>query len=114
MTSPDAQSFEDQRSVRQWRASFAQFWHGGAPEPGAFEALERFVEFCGSGPDEIIDDVLRPEEGGNRLMLRTRARRKYMSLIEEFELKEGSRQTANGVRSFMIHNGVAMNPGILR
>ena len=36
-----------------------------------------------------------------------------VDLIEEFEQREGSRQRANYVRSFFIHNGVAMNPNIL-
>jgi hypothetical protein len=114
MTSSTQQTLEDYQSVHQWRSSYARFWRGGSPEPEAFAALERFVTFCEATPDEIINEVLRAEDEGNRFMLRTRARRKYMGLIEQFEEQEGSRRIANGVRSFMIHNGIAMNPGILR
>lgn len=109
----DLEALDQYQSVQQWRASFARFWHGGEPEPAAFDALARFVAVNNVSPDEIIEAVLRSKEGGD-LMLRTRARRKWMGLIQEFEDAEGSRDAANGVRSFMIHNGVAMNPPILR
>ncbi len=46
-------------------------------------------------------------------MLRTRARRQYLDLIEQFEARSKSRDQANVARSFLIHNGIAMNPGIL-
>jgi hypothetical protein len=111
--SADAAALEDFRSIQQWRQSFARFWRGGEPEQAAFEALARFVAVNEVTPDEIIDQVLRSKESGD-LMLRTRARRKWMGLIQEFEDAEQSRDAANGVRSFMIHNGVAMNPPILR
>ncbi len=104
----------DYASVREWRSSFCNFWRSEAPPEEAMRALERFVASCGSSPDEIIDEVLKPQPSGEGLMLRTRARRKYMRLIEQFEEQEGSREVANYVRSFMIHNGVAMNPSILK
>lgn len=104
----------DYASVRTWHASFRNFWRSEAPTDEAMQALERFVASCGSTPDEIIDEVLKQQPSGEGLMLRTRARRKYMQLIEEFEQQEGSREVANYVRSFMIHNGVAMNPSILK
>lgn len=119
-SSTDVEALDDYSSVKQWRSSFARFWRGGEPEPAAFEALARFVAVNNVSPDEIIESVLRAE-GADRFMLRTRARRKWMGLIREFEDDEGSRDAANGgrdaangVRSFMIHNGVAMNPPILR
>jgi hypothetical protein len=37
-----------------------------------------------------------------------------MRLIDEFEAEHGGRASGNSVRSFFIHNGVAMNPSILR
>lgn len=112
MTS-ETPSLEQTRSVDQWRKSFAEFWRGGRLDEEALPTLGRFIEFCGMSADEMIDDVLRTSEGSTQLVLRTSARRKYVDLIEEFEQREGSRQRANYVRSFFIHNGVAMNPNIL-
>lgn len=112
MTS-ETPSLEETRAVDQWQKSFAEFWRGGRLEADALPTLGRFIEFCGMSADEIIDDVLRSSGGGTQLVLRTSARRKYVDLIEEFEQREGSRQTANYIRSFFIHNGVAMNPNIL-
>jgi hypothetical protein len=101
-------------SVRQWAASYQQSWHAPLPEVEALDALRRFVAMCGTEPDAIVDEVLRPGPRGEGLVLRTRARRKYMQLIDEFEQREGSRRIANYVRSFLIHNGVAMNPEALK
>lgn len=99
-------------SVRQWWTSYQQFWRSGPPPGEALDALRRFTAAMGCEPDEIVDEVLRPEASGDGLMLRTRARRKYMDLVAQFEAREGSREAANFVRSFMIHNGIAMSPGI--
>ncbi len=101
-------------SVKQWWGSYQQFWRGGAPPAEALDALRKFVRKTGFEPDEIVEEVLKPQASGEGLMLRTRARRKYMELLAEFEESEGSRETANYVRSFMIHNGIAISPGIQR
>lgn len=108
------QSLLDSPAVKQWRESYQQFWRSGPPPDETLESLQRFIDGCEQQPDEIVDEVLRPAPSGEGLMMRIRARRKYMQLIDEFEQREGSRETANHVRSFMIHNGIAMSPGILR
>jgi hypothetical protein len=120
-TAPDAAATEsaaarpmdEYASVREWDASFRHFWRSEAPPAAWKDALARFVASCGADPDAIINEVLQPAPSGEGVLLRTRARRKYVQLIEEFERAEG-RQAANAVRSFMIHNGVAMAPSILR
>lgn len=109
----NGRAIDGYQSVAEWEKSFRSFWRTDGPPPEWKAALERFVSFCEVEPDDIIDEVLRPAPTGEGLLLRTRARRKYVRLIEEFEEQE-DRFTANGVRSFMIHNGVAMTPTILR
>jgi nitroreductase len=104
---------EEYTTVRDWAFSFSNFWRAPAPAMEAHAALEQFCRFCGSEPDAIIDEILRPEPSGEGLQLRTRARRKWVEIIDDFEGHVG-RERANYVRSFMIHNGVAMNPSILR
>lgn len=104
----------DYDSVRIWLAGYAEYWGGTEVEPEALEALGQFCQMLDHDPDNIIGECLRPEPSGEGLMLRTRARRRYIERIAEFEAQEGSRQKGNAVRSFFIHNGVAMNPSILK
>ena len=76
--------------------------------------LERACAFMDSDPDAMVGECLRPAKVGEGLVLRVRARRKYIDLIAAFEQQEGSRDAGNAVRSFFIHNGVAMTPSALR
>lgn len=101
-------------TVRVWLFSYQESWRSKLSEDAALGTLAKFVQFCGTEPDAIIAEVLQPLSSGDGMVLRTRGRRKYMKLIDEFEQREGSREVANYVRSFMIHNGVAMNPTILK
>ena len=103
----------DYASVGEWRKSVSKFWRATPPPDDWLETLEAFCRFAGTNPDAIIDEILSPEPTGEGLRLRTRARRKWVELINEFEGYVG-REKANHVRSFVIHNGVAMNPSILR
>ncbi len=103
----------DYASVGEWRKSVSKFWRATPPPDDWLETLEAFCRFAGTNPDAIIDEILSPEPTGEGLRLRTRARRKWVELINEFEGYVG-RDKANHVRSFVIHNGVAMNPSILR
>lgn len=102
-------------STRRWLASRTVLWGSGADkgkEQELIATLARFCEKAGKAPDEIIDECLRRSPEGGPFVLRTRARREYIDLIANFEA-ETDRDTANVVRSFFIHNGVAMNPSVL-
>ena len=103
----------DYASVGEWRKSVSKFWRATPPPDDWLQTLEAFCRFAGTNPDAIIDEILSPEPTGEGLLLRTRARRKWVELIDEFEGYVG-REKANHIRSFVIHNGVAMNPSILR
>ena len=103
----------DYASVDEWRKSVSKFWRATPPPDDWLETLEAFCRFAGTNPDAIIDEILSPAPTGEGLLLRTRARRKWVELIDEFEGYVG-REKANHIRSFVIHNGVAMNPSILR
>ena len=103
----------DYASVGEWRKSVSKFWRATPPPDDWLETLEAFCRFAGTNPDAIIDEILSPAPTGEGLLLRTRARRKWVDLIDEFEGYVG-REKANHVRSFVIHNGVAMNPSVLR
>lgn len=104
---------DEYQTVQEWNFSFRNFWDDGDVPREWIDVLARFVDSCDMDPDSIIDEVLKPQPTGEGVLLRTRTRRKYVQLIDEFEVREG-RAAANAVRSFMIHNGVAMTPSILR
>ncbi len=108
------EQISDYDSVQTWFNSHNEYWEGSEVEPEAVNAVRKFCEMVGSDPDSIIGECLRPRPSGEELMMRTRARRKYIESILEFEAQENSRAKANAVRSFFIHNGVAMNPSIVK
>lgn len=107
------QPIEKFPSVQVWRESYQSFWGERLPQE-ALQTLQRFCAMIGEDPDSMVNACLRPQGEGSRFLLSTRARRRYMEQIDAFEHQERSRERANFVRSFFIHNGVAMNPPILR
>jgi|SRR5581483_339205 len=68
--------------------------------------LEEFCRFCGETPDAIIASLFRPTDDGPRINLKRR--RQIIEWIDSFEREHGGRATGNLIRSFLIHNGVAM------
>ncbi|MFN8618352.1 MAG: hypothetical protein U0837_14760 [Dehalococcoidia bacterium] len=100
-------------SVHRWMASRLGLWGRSSVTENLVETLAVFCNSLGLTPDEMIDDCLKPGKDREVFTLRTKARRKYIDEIDRFELASGSRDEANIVRSFFIHNGVAMNPSIL-
>ncbi len=109
----DVAAVRSSEATRAWLSSRAAYWGPGASQAGFVETLAEFCEFAGKMPDEILSECLRPSKEGGALVLRVRARRQYIDAIERFEAQTGSRKAANVVRSFLIYNGVAMNPSIL-
>ena len=108
------QQIRDYDTVRVWLSSHTEYWEGSEVKPESLEAVEQFCQMLNSDPDSMISECLRPQPSGEELMMRTRARRKYIENILEFEAREDSRAKGNAVRSFFIHNGVAMNPSIVK
>lgn len=106
--------FGNQESVRRWFDSRAGLWGPGSSDDGLLDWLEQFCTKVERQPNELIDECLRAATDSDSLVLRTRARRRYIDAIAQFELDNASRDAANVVRSFFIHNGVAMNPTVLR
>ncbi len=103
---------ESYLSVATWKASYSRYW-GEPLGPLMLEGLSRFCKQVGADPDQIVDECLPQANSGEGVLLRTKARRKYIEAVDRFEDGAG-RQTANTVRSFLVHNGVAMSPGVLR
>jgi hypothetical protein len=112
----DNEGVRTAESTRRWLASRAVLWGSAANKGKEEELIATLAAFCESvqkSPDGMIDECLRRSTEGGPFVLRTRARREYIGLIGKFEEETGSRDTANVIRSFFIHNGVAMNPSVL-
>ena len=102
-------------TTRRWLASRLALWRRETgEEEQMLAALAEFCETVGKNPDELVDECLRRSAESGAYVLRTQARRRYIDRIDQFEADVGSRDAANAVRSFFIHNGVAMNPSILK
>lgn len=109
-------SIDDARnneSTRRWLASLLDLWGPSGLTPALVETLAAFCTIVEKTPDEIIAECLRAKTDSDTFVLRTRARKRFMEAIDQFEATVASRDRANVVRSFFIHNGVAMNPHIL-
>jgi hypothetical protein len=106
-------SIQTYESTRRWLASRASLWGSRGDSEEIMEILAQFCEIAGKNPDDMVDECLRRSIEGGPFVLRTRARKEYIERIERFEADTGSRDAANAVRSFFIHNGVAMSPSIL-
>jgi hypothetical protein len=115
MTPPLERPIEEYQRVKVWLDDFEKSWGGGQDQSAVeLPALEAFCEFVGKDPDAVIADLLTPVEGGYE-KIRYKARHRYIQLISEFEATNpGGRQAGNAVRSFLIHNGVAVGTRILR
>jgi hypothetical protein len=112
----NATAIHTAEATRRWLASRVVLWGEDTEKGKSDPLLATLADFCeraGKSPDEIIDECLRRATEGGPFVLRTRARRRYIDLIAEYEADTGSREQANVVRSFFIHNGVAMNPSVL-
>lgn len=100
----------DQPSVRRWLDAHARQWGAGGADPDGTArgaVLLRFCERVGNTPDELVASLFRPTPEGPRIRLKRR--REVMAQIDEFEAEAGDRNAGNVVRSFLIHNGVALS-----
>ena len=113
--SPLPKPIEEYERVKVWFDDFEKSWGDGsdAAASGQLAILSEFCEFVGKDPDAIVADLLAPVEGGEKI--RYKARHRYIELIAEFEATNpGGRPAGNAIRSFLIHNGVAVGTRIVR
>lgn len=91
-------------------SSTVKTWVGSAGLSDGDPRLGVMTEFCrsvGSSPDELIERCLR-SVGEGQFKIRMAVRRELSAQIQEFA--GGDHQRGNAVRSFFIHNGVALQP----
>jgi hypothetical protein len=91
-------------TVQRWLKVLGD--RGAAEDGRRVDAVHEFCRFYGAEPDELVASLFRQTEAGPRIRLKKR--REVMARIDEFEEEAGGRTDGNHVRSFLIHNGVAM------
>ncbi len=104
-----------QATVAAWLRAYDAHWEvsqSDAEVRAKLEVLARFCLTCGKEPDELVGWLFRETPEGPRIRLKRR--RQVMALIEGFEREHGGRSAGNVVRSFLIHNGVALSAAPLR
>ena len=102
---------EEYETVRRWKADYEASWGDASEFTKRCRTLQRFCEFADRDPDTLVTGVLRQTEDGMRI--RPKARREVVALIASFEEDGGNgRRAGNVVRSFLIHNGVALSASV--
>jgi len=100
---------EKYKYVKTWMDEYKKRWQDDSELEFKLDALQRFCDFVGKNPDSMIEDCLKQLDAG--MKIRTKQRKSYIESIKLFENSmeaiEG-RKCGNCVRSFFIHNGVAM------
>jgi hypothetical protein len=115
-----ARPLADYESVAVW-AKGLRDQYGGDPlaeEPEKLRTLEAFCERSGRDPDELVAFCfLRKRDTGQRFAS-VKRRRAVAEELRRFRDESGlggtpARRLVNDVLSFLIHNGVLMNPGMV-
>jgi hypothetical protein len=97
-------------TVDAWLRAYREHWRveiDDAEIRHRLSVLNAFCAACGTEPDELVAGLFRQTPEGPRIRLKRR--REMMALIDRFEQEHGGRPAGNLVRSFLIHNGVALS-----
>ena len=111
---------EEYESVARWRKGLAEQWGGDplAEEPEKLEVLRGFCEFIDEDPDALVAFCfLRRRATGERFGS-VKRREEVIAKLRTFRDASGlvgtkARKLTSDVLSFLIYNGVLVNPGML-
>ena len=109
------EGLESQSTVTAWLRAHSSHWdvkHTDAEIQARLETLSRFCAICEKSPDGLVAWLFRETPEGPRIRLKRR--RQVMAQIDQFEAENGGRAAGNVVRSFLIHNGIALSATPLR
>ena len=103
------------RTVRAWLDAHSSHWdvtHTDEETAARLRILGQFCGFFGRAPDEMVEWLFRDTPEGPRIRLKRR--REVMAEIDAFEKEHSGSASGNVVRSFLIHNGIALTATPLR
>ena len=113
--------FAEFATVRQWLLAYHSYWNRsveGEEQGRQLDVLHRYCDFAGRDPDALIANLLRETPTGTKLWVKRRSLE--IARIDEFEDAarggdvRAARDAGNTIRSFFIHNGVALTASPLR
>ena len=102
-------------TVRQWLRAYSSHWNQTAEQAvlrHKLDLLRRYCQVAQKDPDALVNNLLRDTPTGKKIWLKRR--RAEMVRIDEFEMMVAGgesrvgRDAGNTIRSFFIHNGVAL------
>jgi hypothetical protein len=107
-------------SVESWAEGLRQQWGGDplAEEPAKLASLERFCEFTGKDPDEVLAFCFLRKRATGERFLSVERRRQLAGQLRAFREAAGlpepeARRLTSDVLSFLIHGGVLIHPGMV-
>lgn len=111
---------EEYESVATWAKGLREQWGGDplAEEPEKLETLREFCAFTDRDPDALVAFCfLRRRATGERFGS-VKRREEIAAQLRAFRDDRGvtgtaARRLVNDVLSFLIHNGVLINPGMV-
>ena len=109
------ENYASQTTVVAWFLAYETHWEVSQNDGeirAKLQVVSHFCQICENDPDELVASLFRATPEGPRIRLKRR--REVMALIDEFERDNGGRAAGNIVRSFLIHNGVALSATPLR
>jgi hypothetical protein len=117
---PPSRPIDEYASVHTWAEGLRAQWGGDplAEEPEKRETLEAFCRFVDKDPDELVAFCfLRRKATGERFGS-VKRREALAEQLREFRAASGlsgtkARRLVSDVLSFLIHNGVLINPGMI-
>ena len=117
---PLPKPLDDYESVATWAKGLREQWGGDplAEEPAKLETLAAFCESVGKDPDELVAFCfLRRRATGERFGS-VKRREQLIEQLRAFRAARGvsgiaARKLVSDVLSFLIHNGVLVNPGMV-
>jgi hypothetical protein len=118
---PLAKPLDRYESVATWAKGLREQWGGDplAEEPEKLRALGEFCESVGMDPDQLVAFCFLRRRATGERFASVKRREQVAAKLRELRDARGLAGTTAGRRlvadvlSFLIHNGVLMNPGMV-
>lgn len=116
----DLKPLREYASVESWSKGLTEQW-GGDPlgeDPAKLETLRAFCAHTGKDPDEIVAHCFLRKKATGEKFGSVKRREEVSGWIKEFRAAGGgsgmqARRRQSDVCSFLIHNGVLMQLGVM-
>ncbi|UCE84584.1 MAG: hypothetical protein JSU66_09410 [Deltaproteobacteria bacterium] len=111
---------DDYESVAAWAKGLREQWGGDplAEEPEKLRTLQAFCEFADTDPDALVAFCFLRRKATGERFASVKRRAAVAEQLRAFRAESGltgtqARARVSEVLSFLIHNGVLMNPGMV-